>query len=140
MNKKIALLLLPLLKLRFFRLHLGLFHYLFYNKNLTEQKGVYVRDGLKLSLDTKNLIDARIFFTGSYEPELRAVFRKLIHKDDVILDIGANIGYHSLLFSKACGPKGQVYSFEPVKKNYTQLIKNIALNEIKNISPLIFIR
>ena len=138
MNKKIALLLLPLLKLRFFRLHLGLFHYLFYNKNLTEQKGVYVRDGLKLSLDTKNLIDARIFFTGSYEPELRAVFRKLIHKDDVILDIGANIGYHSLLFSEACGPEGKVYSFEPVKKNYAQLIKNIALNKIKNINPLNF--
>ena len=138
MNKNIALLLLPLLKLRFFKLHLGLFHYLFYKKKLPEKKGVFVRDGFKLLLDTKNLIDARIFFTGSYEPELRELFRKLINKDDVILDIGANIGYHSLLFSEECGSKGQVYSFEPVKKNYTQMINNIALNQIQNISPLNF--
>lgn len=138
MNKNIALVLLPLLKLRFFRLHLGLFHYLFYKNRLPDKKGVFVRDGFKLLLDTKNLIDARIIFTGSYEPQLRNVFRKLINKDDIILDIGANIGYHSLLFSEVCGPNGKVYSFEPVKKNYTQLIKNIELNQIKNINPLNF--
>jgi len=134
----ITLLLVPILKHRYFRSHLGLFHYLFYNKKLPEKKGVFVRDGLKLSLDSKNLIDAKIIYTGNYEPELRKIFTKLIKKGDVILDIGANIGYHSLLFSEACGPKGQVYSFEPVKKTYDHLIKNITLNEIKNIIPLNF--
>jgi FkbM family methyltransferase len=48
-----------------------------------------------------------------------------------IIDIGANFGYHSLLFSKECS--GNVYSFEPQIQNFQLLEENIKINEIKNI-------
>jgi len=48
-----------------------------------------------------------------------------------IIDIGANFGYHSLLFSKECSE--MVYSFEPQMQNYELLKENCSLNNITNI-------
>jgi FkbM family methyltransferase len=57
----------------------------------------------------------------------------ILRQGDVVLDIGANIGYYALLESKLVGPSGQVYAIEPVSSNYRMLARNIALNDIKNI-------
>jgi FkbM family methyltransferase len=48
-----------------------------------------------------------------------------------IIDIGANFGYHSLLFSRECSEN--VYSFEPQIQNFELLEENVKLNKIKNI-------
>jgi len=45
-----------------------------------------------------------------------------------VLDIGANIGYYSLIFSKLVGAKGRVFSVEPTKSTYEKLLRNIQLN------------
>ncbi len=60
---------------------------------------------------------------------------KIINLGDVVLDIGANIGYYALMESRLVGEKGAVYALEPVNNNYRLLLKNIELNGIKNISP-----
>jgi FkbM family methyltransferase len=49
------------------------------------------------------------------------ILNKYISKDDIVLDIGANIGFYSVLISKWVGCNGMVYSFEPDKLNYTYL-------------------
>ena len=51
-----------------------------------------------------------------------------------VLDIGANIGFYSLLISKLVGESGRVYSFEPDKLNYKYLKQNT--NKVKNIIPI----
>lgn len=51
------------------------------------------------------------------------------------LDIGANIGYYSLLASKIVGNSGRVYSFEPSSREFKRLLKNIEINNCKNIIP-----
>lgn len=52
---------------------------------------------------------------------------------DIIIDIGANIGITSIYLAKKY-PFVKIYSFEPVKQNYDNLLKNIELNNIdKNI-------
>lgn len=50
-----------------------------------------------------------------------------------VLDIGANIGTHTLFFAKQVGPTGRVYSFEPQRIVHQQLVANIALNSLLNV-------
>lgn len=60
-------------------------------------------------------------------------FKKTIKKGWIVLDIGANIGYPSLLFSKLVGERGRVIAFEPDKNNLEMFRKNIKVNNCKNI-------
>jgi FkbM family methyltransferase len=54
------------------------------------------------------------------------------------LDIGAHIGSLTLPLARLVGPGGVVYAFEPQKKIYRELVKNLELNNIKNVIPLRF--
>ena len=59
--------------------------------------------------------------------------KSFIKEEDIIIDIGANIGYYALLEAKIA-KKGKVYAIEPVSENRKFLIENIKLNNYKNIS------
>ena len=54
---------------------------------------------------------------------------------DVFIDIGANIGFFSLLASKKIGESGRVYCFEPSPREFNRLFKNIQLNKRSNLLP-----
>jgi FkbM family methyltransferase len=54
----------------------------------------------------------------------------------VIIDVGANIGLYSIIGSKRVGSTGKVFAFEPSKANFNLFLKNIELNQIKNIIPI----
>ncbi len=86
-----------------------------------------------LEVDTKNFIDACIYYTGDYEPYLKSQFRQLIRPGDCVLDIGANIGFHTLYFAELVGHKGRVFAFEPILVNYQALIMNLSFNTFKHI-------
>lgn len=73
-------------------------------------------DSLNLSRDT------------NYEPLATEFFTSFLKPGMVVLDIGANIGYFSLLFSKLIGQSGKLLAFEPDPKNYQLLKKNIEIN------------
>lgn len=70
-----------------------------------------------------------------HEKETTDLFKKNLKIGDVVLDLGANIGYFTLLAARIVGKKGRIYSFEPEPKNYKYLIKNIDLNGYNNIFP-----
>ena len=59
--------------------------------------------------------------------------KKVIKKNDIVLDIGANIGYYSLIFAKLVGDSGKVFSFEPESENFKILKKNIEVNGYNNV-------
>lgn len=61
------------------------------------------------------------------------VLQKNIRYGDLVLDVGANIGYYTMLMSKIVGDSGKVYAFEPEPKNFEILQKNIKINNIKNV-------
>lgn len=69
-----------------------------------------------------------------YEKEDEEVLFCLLKRDSVILDIGANIGWYSLLFSKRI-PQSKIYAFEPIQDTYKNLVTNINLNKSGNIFP-----
>ena len=57
----------------------------------------------------------------------------VIKQGDVVLDIGANIGYYVLIESQLVGANGKVYAVEPVQGNVEVLKKNLRLNNVKNV-------
>lgn len=72
------------------------------------------------------------FWLGIYEPEMQRVFDKELKLGDVVYDIGANVGYYSLLSSKLVGPYGRVYCFEPDESNVDFLKRHIQMNNAYN--------
>lgn len=62
----------------------------------------------------------------------------VLKEGDVVLDIGANIGYYALLESRLVGETGLVYAVEPVISNFKLLEKNVQLNNVGNIRSFQF--
>lgn len=86
----------------------------------------------KIALHPDNgCVDLEIFASGNYEPDILHLIKQQLHPEAVFLDIGANIGQHSLFASRHCK---HVYSFEPMKKIYDQFYSSIFVNDILNIS------
>jgi FkbM family methyltransferase len=80
-------------------------------------------------------MNTELLCRGIYEPATTRIFKNLLKAGDNVVDVGANIGYFSLLAAKLVGNKGRVYSFEPNKDNIDQLYKNSELNNFYNIKP-----
>jgi FkbM family methyltransferase len=78
----------------------------------------------------------RCFSYGSWEPELVALVAKKIQPGFRVVDIGAHIGYYTLLLSRLVGANGRVYSFEPVPTNFEFLSENVRLNDCANVEPI----
>jgi FkbM family methyltransferase len=68
-----------------------------------------------------------------YEEATTQLFRQLLQPGMVVVDVGANVGYFSLLSADQVGPTGMVYAFEPEPVNHSLLQKNIDLNAYSNI-------
>ena len=82
-------------------------------------------NGLSYLLDDNDLISTAIVLTDFWEKELVEIYERLIDKDFVIIDAGANIGAHSVMFAKL---GNIVHSYEPVKDVYYHLCSNILIN------------
>lgn len=75
----------------------------------------------------------RLSLNGEFEPFETGLIKKEIAAGSVIIDIGANIGYHTLLFAEYAGDSGKVFSFEPEPQNFSLLTRNVALNAYHNV-------
>jgi FkbM family methyltransferase len=64
------------------------------------------------------------------------IFRKAIQPGDNVLDIGANFGHHTVVFSQLTGPTGHVIGFEPQSVMFQLLNANLAVNDIQNATVL----
>jgi FkbM family methyltransferase len=85
----------------------------------------------RMFLDSKDSLG--LLFNDVHEPFETRLIKKEVKKGDVVLDIGANIGYYTLILAKAVGARGKVYAFEPDPKNFALLEKNVKLNGYQNI-------
>lgn len=76
------------------------------------------------------------FMPESYEPGTQKYIRQKVQSGRVTLDIGAHIGFFTVLLAHCVGPGGKVYSFEPNLKNFTRLQKNVELNQLSQAVPI----
>ena len=73
---------------------------------------------------------------GTYEYDKQKKFCKYINKKNIVFDLGANVGFYSLLASVLVGSEGKVYAFEPLKENIDYLKQHIQQNNINNVNIL----
>ncbi|MFC2002727.1 FkbM family methyltransferase, partial [Chloroflexota bacterium] len=83
--------------------------------------------------------EAAFFVTAAlnpYESFETQIFEQVVKEGDTVVDLGANVGYYTLLASRIVGERGKVCTFEPDPKTYDLLLKNIELNKYSNIDPV----
>lgn len=76
----------------------------------------------------------KLKFSSSIEENDFPVTKLLINSGDCVIDIGANIGVYTKLFSECVGPNGKVYSFEPIPQTFEILCSNIKKLRLKNVN------
>lgn len=102
-------------------------------QELYRQKRIIAEvDGIKYELDLDELIDRSIFFGGAFEPATASALKRLTQRGMTVLDIGANIGCHTCLLAQLAYP-GTVIAFEPMPWPRKKLLKNIAMNGLRNV-------
>jgi FkbM family methyltransferase len=70
---------------------------------------------------------------GTNEPEVQRLLADMLQPGDVFYDIGANVGFFTLIGARLVGAEGAVYAFEPVPEHAETLRQNIARNRMSNV-------
>jgi FkbM family methyltransferase len=88
-------------------------------------------NGHHMFLDPQDSLNLSL--NGVYEEFETAVISSRVKTGDTVLDIGANIGYYTLLLARLVGKTGKVIAFEPEPENFTLLQKNVQVNGYQNV-------
>jgi len=89
--------------------------------------------GSIFACDIDDLIQRTIFYFGIWEPMISHLTEQILREGDVYVDMGANIGYDSLLASKRVGRSGKIVSIEASPKICALLSDNVTINGVSNI-------
>ena len=116
--------------------------YSYLSKKYGSKDPIIVVQGSKMNVDTAGLSDSfiktfdayRISPVYGWEELTTELFKSVVKLGDVVLDLGANIGYYTLLASRLVRSQGHVYAFEPEPTNFSLLNRNIDLNNYTNIT------
>lgn len=90
-------------------------------------------DGFDLYVHPQEAIGRRIKASGKHEPHLEAFLRQRLRTGDVFLDVGANIGFMTMLAASVVGPSGKVIAVEPNPDNVSLIEASIAANGFSQI-------
>ena len=90
--------------------------------------------GLKIKLYRTSKLTEYILFHEFEKAEV-GFFERYLQQGDFVLDIGANIGFHTIHASNIIGKEGRVFAFEPVLDTFNHLKENIAINQMSNVIP-----
>ena len=92
------------------------------------------RGGIRMNLRLHEFIQNRLFFFGVWEPNITALFDSLLQPGDVAIDVGANIGYYTLLAAQKVGADGHVYAVEPNPAVRSLLKRHLEMNGLDNVT------
>ncbi len=94
---------------------------------------IRTRYRFRFHADLADWLGQYVYLNGVYEPPTAAVFAALIKPGDCVLDVGANVGFFSLLCARLTGSDGRVIAFEPIPSVRANLMTNIALNDFRHV-------
>ncbi|MCM3878414.1 MAG: FkbM family methyltransferase [Thermoanaerobaculia bacterium] len=96
-------------------------------RNLPDALEVFTRGGDRLVVDPRSTMWRYAYFHGEYEPALTRLTTRVVGRGDTCLDIGANIGWYTVLLRRLVGSSGAVHAFEPNPPVFARLVENVAL-------------
>jgi len=86
-----------------------------------------------LWLNDTGYVDRQIALHGEFEARSTALVERLVKPGQVVLDVGANIGYYTTILSRLVGPRGKVIAFEPTRCFGEVLERNLEENRVANV-------
>jgi FkbM family methyltransferase len=96
--------------------------------------GAVTVDGMRLYPNPQDRVITRALVDyGTWEPMESSVLHRQLHEGDTFIDVGANIGYYTVMAAKLVGPRGRVIAFEPDPENFALLKRNIEANGFTNV-------
>jgi len=102
-----------------------------------DNREVETLEGIRIDVkEAGPFMSAILASTKTYEPLETQLFKSYLKEGMIVADVGADIGWYSLIASKIVGSKGRVYAFEPLPASYENLLRNIKLNKCTNIIPI----
>lgn len=87
--------------------------------------------------DGRDQIASRLYWAGfnGHEPETILIYRHLLKRSRVIIDVGASTGLFTLIAGAECAD-GEIHAFEPVPETFEYMVKNIAANQFGNVKSV----
>lgn len=92
-----------------------------------------IAPGMWMSLDLGSHVERQLYYDGFYRRKLLDHFMALLHPGDTVVDVGANVGSHTIYAAKAVGPSGRVIAFEPEERCFERLVANLELNRFAQV-------
>lgn len=94
-----------------------------------------LKDGVRLCAPAKNqlLFQELLNLGGISRPHIIEIIKEYLYEGNTFIDVGAGVGYFTILASQIVGSTGSVLSFEPFPENFRYLQENIRLNDLKNV-------
>ena len=100
------------------------------------QRDVTVRNGVAKEIEFNAGKSTPELSLGTYEIPIQNIFAQHLKEGDVFYDIGANVGFFSVIAAKLVGDTGKVYAFEPGKENTASIRHNAGLNKFEQIEVI----
>jgi FkbM family methyltransferase len=94
--------------------------------SLSLDPGLYTQEVILGFLDSGRL----------YEAETSLLMASILHEGDAMIDVGAHVGWFSMLAAAVVGRRGEVWALEPEPRNFSQLVEHIGLNRAWHVHPL----
>jgi len=94
------------------------------------------RDGVTFMTRPSHFLGWNVTFFGSYEPELRRIFRAVLPAGGTAIDVGANTGWHTLLLARLAGENGRVLAVEPNPSVRVDLFENLEFNGFDRVEVI----
>lgn len=93
-------------------------------------------DGVVIAGDTRDMIQRYLYLFGCWEPDLTAWLTSRLSPGRTFVDVGANIGYFSLLAARRVAPAGGVVAIEALPATFERLAANVERNHLDNVRCL----
>jgi FkbM family methyltransferase len=111
---------------------------------IRERPGVYgdwryvqrrrLSSGVTMDLGVEDVVECHLLTEGQWDPVVRAVLEAYLAPGGVFIDVGANIGYFTLLAAERVGPQGRVVACEPSLRALRKLTHHLHLNQCRNVT------